>query len=53
MGLLIGIELRAPDGQPVPLEITYCIESECDKQGVLIQHTHNVIVLYPPLVISD
>ena len=53
LGLITAVELRTADGREAPLALTRRIEAACDERGVLVQHAHNNIVLYPPLVITD
>jgi 4-aminobutyrate aminotransferase-like enzyme len=51
--LYIGVELVEPDGKPSPLSRMRQIKVECEQRNVLIHYTENVLILMPPLTISD
>ena len=48
-GFMVGIELTSPDGEPVGHEVTLAARS----RGAIIRPLGNVVVLMPPLSISE
>ncbi|MGH2828570.1 MAG: aspartate aminotransferase family protein [Actinomycetota bacterium] len=52
LGMYIGIEIRNPDGSLPNLATMRGIESECERRGVLIHYSSNLVILMPPLIMT-
>jgi adenosylmethionine-8-amino-7-oxononanoate aminotransferase len=51
-GLLIGVELTGPDGNPLGAAFLEAVRRESEALGVLLNYTGDCITLVPPFVIT-
>ena len=52
-GALLGIQVTDQGGERATLAMSKRIRQACDRRGVLVQSTSGVVIIQPPLIISD
>ncbi len=53
VGLYVGVEILGPDALPAPLALMRSIRDACERRGVLVHYTENLLIIMPPLIIAE
>lgn len=52
-GLFIGVEIGEHEGSKAGLPLMRRVRGECERAGVLVQQSKNLLIVMPPLIINS